>query len=102
MCPTQVRQEVQIANSPSDLPNDTNFLYCRLTPNANLPANEVPPGTRSVYFSIWNEQTVQASSGLFKDLGSCQSSTTVAMSYTCPLVKTNAELESEVAHILQA
>ena len=107
VCPTSL-QNIQIANFPSDIPNDGNFLSCRVTPNAGLPTNQAPPGARSVYFAPWNKDTVVATNGLFKDLGSCQTSTTVALSYNCPLfaekqssVKSNAELENELARILQ-
>ena len=107
-CPT-ARNNVEIANFPTitaDL-GDTNFRVCRVTPNSGLPANRAPRGAESVYTAVWNTGTVQASSGLHKDLGSCQSSTVIAMTFDCPLPsrqfakKSDAELESELARILQ-
>ena len=107
-CPTTTKNP-QIANFPSDIPDDSNVLACRITPNSGLPPNLVPAGTNSIYFGVWNIQTVQASNGLFKDLGSCQSSSTIAFTYDCALpaskqssMKTNAQLEDELARILQS
>ncbi len=114
-CPTTARN-TQIANFPADVPDDTNFRLCRVAANTGLPANESPPGSESVYFATWVTGTVQASNGLFKDLGSCQSSTTIAMTFTCPFtatlqpvsrvlpvsaMKSDSDLEHELARILQ-
>ena len=108
VCPTNFRNTA-IANFPSISNNDfTNFLNCRVTSNTGLPPSLAPPGSESVYQGFWNTQTVQASSGLHKDLGSCQSSSIIAMTYNCPLpgkqsastMKSNAEIKSELAHIL--
>ena len=108
ICPTNL-MNIQIANFPSEAIDDTNFLFCRVTANPGLPPSEAPPGSESVYEAVWNTQTVQASSGLFKDLNSCLSSSTLAMTYSCPLpgkqsvsaMKSNTELETELARILQ-
>ena len=102
-CPTATRN-TQIANFPAEIPDDANFLRCRVTVNDGLPANESPPG--SLYFSTWNTETVQASNGLHKDLASCQGSTTITMTFTCPssvssAMKSDADLEHELARILQ-
>ena len=106
-CPTTTRN-IQIANFPADVPDDSNFRLCRVTANSGLPPNESPPGAESVYFATWNTQTVQASNGLHKDLGSCQSSSVVAMTFTCPstvkqqsAMKSDSDLEHELARILQ-
>lgn len=106
-CPTATRN-TQIVNFPADIPDDTNFRECRVTANNGLPANRAPRGSESVYFGIWNEGTVQASSGLHKDLGSCQSSTIVAMTFVCPpstklqsAMRSDSDLEHELARILQ-
>ena len=106
-CPT-TSINTQIANFPADIPDDSNFLLCSVTANPGLPANQSPPGSESVYFATWNTQTVQASNGLHKDLVSCQSSTIVAMTYTCrspvklqSAMKSDSELEHELARILQ-
>ena len=108
VCPTGL-VNTQVVHFPADIPNDTNFRVCRVTSNPGLPPSRAPPGAESVYDALWTTATVQASNGLFVDLGSCQSSTTIALSYSCPLVsklpvpivKTNAEIESELARILQ-
>ena len=110
-CPTATIN-TQIANFPATTPDLANFLECKVEANPGLPANQSPPGSESVYFATWNMATVQASNGLHKDLGSCQSSATVAMTFTCPFtgpftgavqsaMKSDSELEHELAHILQ-
>lgn len=107
-CPTNLRN-TQIANFPSELPKDFNFINCRFTANIGLPPSKSPPGSESVYEAVWNTQTVQASNGLYKDLSSCQSSKTIAITFRCPspqtqsasTMKSNAGLENELARILQ-
>ena len=93
---------------PSQYSDDTNFHECRVTANSGLPANQSPPGSESVYFGTWNTGTVQASNGLHKDLGSCQTSTIVAITFACPpptklqsAMKSDSDLEHELARILQ-
>ena len=115
VCPTDLAPTRIINFPPIFGGDDTNFRECRVTANAGLPPSTAPPGSESVYFATWNPQTVQASNGLFRGLGSCTSSTTLAMTFDCQLpakqqsrtqsatsMKSTAELESELAHILQA
>ena len=114
VCPS-VLAPTQIANFPPIIDDDFNFRACRVTSNAGLPPSQAPPGSESVYFAVWNPDTVQASNGLFQGISACESSNTRAMTFDCPLstneqshvqsanaVKSTAELESELAHILQA
>ena len=115
VCPTELAS-TQVANFPPIIENDiTNFVECRFTANAGLPPSQAPPGSESVYFAIWNPSTVQASNGLFQSLSSCTSSSNIAITYDCQSpaskqshvqstasMKSYAELESELAHILQA
>ena len=109
VCPTNL-QNIQIVNFPSDFNDITNFRVCRVTPNNGLPPSQAPAGSESVYAGVWTTQTVQEANGLFRDLATCQSSSTIAMSYRCPLsngqpaaaMKSNAELENELARILQS
>ena len=105
-CPTS-SNNIRIANFPTLTPNDTNFQVCQATANPSLPSSLAPSGAESVYEAVWNTQTVQVSNGLYRDLDSCQKSTVVALTFDCPVsneqsaVKSNAELESELVHILQ-
>ena len=104
-CPTHLRN-TPIANFPSTLPDLTNFLTCRAVVNPGLPPSTASPDAESVYFAIWNRNTVQASSGLHKHLGSCQRSSVIAMTFFCPpsspsATKSDVELEHELAQILQ-
>lgn len=117
VCPTTLAP-TQIANFPPIINGDTtNFIECRVTANPSLPPSTSPPGSESVYFATWNPATVQASNGLFQGLSSCTSSNVIAMTFDCQLpatkqskaqpastssMKSVAELESELAHILQA
>ena len=117
VCPTSLTP-TQIINFPAIIDNDiTNFLTCRVTPNIGLPRSAAPPGAESVYSAVWNPSTVQSANGLFQSLSACTSSSNIAMTYDCrppakeqnlihtqsvPLVKSVAELQSELAHILQS
>ena len=101
VCPTDMRH-TYIANFPSDR---SNFLSCKVTANANLPQSLA--SVESAYEALMTAQTMQASSGLYGDLNLCQQSTSVAMTFSCPhtgeqsAIKSNAQLESELARILQ-
>lgn len=103
-CPTALRA-TQVIHFPSDIPTDINFRNCQVTANPGLPPSQSQ--FSSVYNAVWNQITVQPSNGLHKDLISCLSSTVIATSFTCPsqsvsTMKSNAELENELVHILQA
>ena len=79
--------------------------------------SSAPPGSESVYFGIWNPSMVQSANGLFQSLSACNSSSNIAITFNCQpaakqqtnaqsgstttLMKSMAELESELAHILQ-
>lgn len=83
LCPTD-SLNIQIFNFPAVVDGDlSNFLNCRVTANNGLPSSTAPPA--SAYSALWTPQTVQASNGLHSDLGSCQSSTVVAMTFDCPI-----------------
>ena len=115
VCPTTLIN-TQIAHFPPIINgNDENFKVCRASSNAGLPPSTAPPGSESVYFAIWNPSTVQSSSGLFQSFSACTSSSNVAVTFDCrppakqqsstqsiTSMKSTAELESELAHILQA
>lgn len=113
VCPTALAP-TKIANFPPTINDDTNFRVCRVTANAGLPPSQAPPGSESVYLALWNPSTVQASNGLFQGLNACLGSTTLAITFNCALtareqsdaqsinpLKSTAELEGELAQILQ-
>ena len=69
-----------------------------------------PPGTESTYLGFWSSTLIQNSNGLFNNLQSCQSASSVAITYDCSArrniatrstLATAAELEHELAKILQ-
>ena len=79
ICPTDARPTL-ISNFPAD---NNNFFGCQVTANANLPQslNYV----QSAYEATLTRQAIQASSGLFTDLNSCQQSTAIAaLTFSCP------------------
>lgn len=115
VCPTTL-VSTQVANFPAIIGgDDENFRVCRAISNAGLPPSSAPPGSESVYFAIWNPSTVQSANGLFQSLSACNSSSNIAVTFDCQptakqqvkarstgtVMKTTAELESELAHILQ-
>lgn len=77
ICPTE--RPTLISNFPADY---SNFFSCQVTPNSNLPRSSTY--IQSAYEATLTRQNIQASSGLFTDLNSCQQSTaTVAFSFRC-------------------
>ena len=115
VCPTTLAP-TQIANFPPTINGDTNFRVCRATANVGLPPSTAPRGSESVYLAVWNPGNVQASSGLHQGLSACTSSSTIAVTFDCQLptseqtqaqsasttsMKSMADIESELAHILQ-
>lgn len=109
-CPTSLTN-TSIAAFPSIINgNLSNFLNCRVSSNAGLPANMAPPGAESVYHASFGLSDVQAINGLFQGLQACESSSTIALTYDCRSSKTQStsasksdvELENELVGILQA
>jgi peroxidase len=78
VCPTE--RPTLISNFPAD---NGNFFRCQVTANSNLPQSLTY--VQSAYEAMLTRQNIQASSGLFTDVNSCQqSSATVAFSFRCP------------------
>ena len=80
-CPTNT-QNTEVVNFPRIVNGDrTNFLECTHRSNAGLPPNL--SRTPSLYHGFWSSTLIQNSNGLFNNLQSCQSASSVAITYDC-------------------